>query len=395
MLLPISILLAVTLASAQSPAYGQCGGIGWSGATTCASGSVCTKANDYYSQCIPGSAPQPTPTTSTASPGQTSAPPADGLPFLGGVNLAGYDFTVTTDGSFTPCCSGSAVDPPTNQIGHFASQGVNVFRIPFAWQLMTPSVGGTLDNTFFTRYDRTVQAALNAATKPYVILDVHNYARWNGQIINQGGPTTAQYTSLWSQLAAKYKSNPKIMFGIMNEPHDVPNISSWVSSVQAAVNAIRAAGATSQYILIPGSSWSSAEALPREAGPMLLTVTDPAGGTSKLIFDVHKYLDVDNSGTHTECSTDNVAVFTTLVNFLKSNGNRRAFLSETGAGNTQSCFTALKSQLAYVKANKANLIGYTVWSAGAFDTKYELTVTPNADGSDQPIWVNAVRPNLP
>lgn len=40
----------------------------------------------------------------------------------------------------------------------------------------------------------------------------------------------------------------------MNEPHDVPNISAWVSSVQAVVNAIRAAGATSQYILIPGES---------------------------------------------------------------------------------------------------------------------------------------------
>ena len=71
----------------------------------------------------------------------------------------------------------------------------------------------------------------------------------------------------------------------MNEPHDVPNLQTWAGSVQAAVNAIRAAGATSQFILIPGSSWSSAQALPTEAGPYLLKVTDPAGGTSKLLFD--------------------------------------------------------------------------------------------------------------
>lgn len=32
--------------------YGQCGGNGYSGATTCASGSKCTKQNDYYSQCL-------------------------------------------------------------------------------------------------------------------------------------------------------------------------------------------------------------------------------------------------------------------------------------------------------------------------------------------------------
>ncbi|CCO29552.1 putative endo-beta-1,4-glucanase D OS=Neosartorya fumigata (strain ATCC MYA-4609 / Af293 / CBS 101355 / FGSC A1100) GN=eglD PE=3 SV=1 [Rhizoctonia solani AG-1 IB] len=31
--------------------YGQCGGIGWTGATACVSGSTCTKLNDYYYQC--------------------------------------------------------------------------------------------------------------------------------------------------------------------------------------------------------------------------------------------------------------------------------------------------------------------------------------------------------
>jgi hypothetical protein len=33
-------------------------------------------------------------------------------------------------------------------------------------------------------------------------------------------------------------------------------------------------------------------------------VTDPTtGDTSTLILDVHKYLDSDGSGTHTECTT--------------------------------------------------------------------------------------------
>lgn len=71
----------------------------------------------------------------------------------------------------------------------------------------------------------------------------------------------------------------------MNEPHDIPDLGAWADSVQAAVNAIREAGATSQIILIPGSSFSSAGALPTEAGPFLLKVTDPAGGTDKLLFD--------------------------------------------------------------------------------------------------------------
>ncbi|KAG6810318.1 hypothetical protein H0H92_012432 [Tricholoma furcatifolium] len=32
--------------------YGQCGGIGWTGSTVCASGYTCTVLNDYYYQCL-------------------------------------------------------------------------------------------------------------------------------------------------------------------------------------------------------------------------------------------------------------------------------------------------------------------------------------------------------
>lgn len=133
-----------------------------------------------------------------------------------------------------------------------------------------------------------------------LILLQHNYARWNGEIIAQGGPTNAQFASIWTQLAAKYGSNDRIIFGtepihyfpliidsgegIMNEPHDIPSVSTWVDTVQQTVNAIRAAGATN-YLLLPGSSWSSAQAFPTEAGPLLVKVTDPLGGTSKLVFD--------------------------------------------------------------------------------------------------------------
>ncbi|CAO2650842.1 Nn.00g091390.m01.CDS01 [Neocucurbitaria sp. VM-36] len=38
--------------SAVVKMYYQCGGIGWTGATTCVSGATCVKQNDYYSQCL-------------------------------------------------------------------------------------------------------------------------------------------------------------------------------------------------------------------------------------------------------------------------------------------------------------------------------------------------------
>lgn len=67
--LAVSALLAC--AAAQQTEWGQCGGIGWSGATTCVSGTVCTKLNDYYFQCLPG-----TPSTSATSFSLSSIPPA-------------------------------------------------------------------------------------------------------------------------------------------------------------------------------------------------------------------------------------------------------------------------------------------------------------------------------
>ncbi|THH06716.1 hypothetical protein EW145_g3894 [Phellinidium pouzarii] len=93
-----SLVALVPLVSAQQSVYGQCGGIGWTGATTCVAGSTCTVLNDYYSQCLPGASAPTTssvvvPTTSPSTPsstvsGTSSAPsststPSAGNPFVG------------------------------------------------------------------------------------------------------------------------------------------------------------------------------------------------------------------------------------------------------------------------------------------------------------------------
>jgi len=64
-------LLPITLA--QQVLYGQCGGIGYTGATTCVSGSCCQYTNDWYSQCIPspcsgGTTGSPATTSTSAAP---------------------------------------------------------------------------------------------------------------------------------------------------------------------------------------------------------------------------------------------------------------------------------------------------------------------------------------
>ncbi|KAI0359710.1 hypothetical protein OH77DRAFT_1394940 [Trametes cingulata] len=75
----------IPFALAQSPEWGQCGGIGWTGATTCVSGTVCTVLNPYYSQCLPGSA-APAPTTTPSSPSSPSSTPSSPAPTASGLH---------------------------------------------------------------------------------------------------------------------------------------------------------------------------------------------------------------------------------------------------------------------------------------------------------------------
>lgn len=42
------------IVSADVPVWGQCGGVNYTGQTTCAAGNHCQYQNDFYSQCVPG-----------------------------------------------------------------------------------------------------------------------------------------------------------------------------------------------------------------------------------------------------------------------------------------------------------------------------------------------------
>ncbi|KAG6358511.1 hypothetical protein INS49_014395 [Diaporthe citri] len=307
------------------------------------------------------------------------APTATNQTTYAGINIAGFDFGCGTDGT----CTVDGITVPSTgaaQMQHFyKNDNMNIFRLPVGWQYLTNNVvGGDLDSTNFGKYDGLMQSCLDLGAK--CVIDIHNYARWNGQVIGQGGPTNDKFAALWASLATKYADSPNVIFGIMNEPHDVTT-SAWAETVQAAVTAIRKV-APDHWLLIPGSTYSSAAALPTEAGPDLLKVTNPDGSTKNIFFDVHKYLDSDNSGTHTDCTTNNIDdAFAPLAKWLRSNG-RQAMLTETGGGNTDSCEKYVCEQFAFLNENADVFLGYVGWSAGGFDSTYELYLTPTGTSAD-------------
>jgi endoglucanase len=88
-------------------------------------------------------------------------------------------------------------------MNHFVhNDRLNVFRLPVCWQYLVSNVlGGTLDSNNFGVYDQLVQGCL--ATGAYCVVDIHNYARWNDQIVGQsnGAVTNGDLASVWYQLS--------------------------------------------------------------------------------------------------------------------------------------------------------------------------------------------------
>ncbi|KAI3397090.1 hypothetical protein diail_11233 [Diaporthe ilicicola] len=300
-----------------------------------------------------------------------------------GVAIAGGDFGCQIDGS---CPTGSTQLPlgsnggggdGPGQMQHWTSlsKPLNLFRLPVSWQFLANNqLGGTLDAGNLAKYDKLVQACL--ATGAHCMIDIHNFARWNGGIIGQGGPTDDQFVSLWTQLATKYAAQDRMVFELMNEPHDL-DISVWAATCQKVVTAIRGAGAASQMILLPGTNFDSAATLVSSGSTAaLMNVTNPDGTTDNLLLDIHKYLDEDNSGTHKTCTTDNVDSFTTVADFLRQSG-RKGIVSETGASSDPTCLTDFCSQNSFINQNSDVFMGLVGWAAGSFDTSYILSLTPS------------------
>ncbi|KAK7756471.1 hypothetical protein SLS62_001697 [Diatrype stigma] len=87
----------------------------------------------------------------------------------------------------------------------------------------------------------------------YAIVDPHNFGRYYGEIISD----VEGFGAWWATVAARYADNDLVVFDTNNEYHDMDNTLVYQLN-QAAVDAIRGAGATSQYIFVEGNSWSGA-----------------------------------------------------------------------------------------------------------------------------------------
>jgi len=310
--------------------------------------------------------------------GAPDAPSA--LPFLAGVNLAGAEFGSSLPGTYDK----DYTYPTQAEVDYFVTKGMNVFRLPFRWERLQPSEKGALDSVELGRVDAFVAHA--TARGAHVVLDPHNYARYYGQLVGTEVGDDA-LADLWSKLAAHFKANPKVIFGLMNEPHDMTT-ELWRDDANAAIQAIRAAGATN-LILVPGNGWTGAHGWGQSYygtpnAQVMKSIVDPGNNYA---FEVHQYMDSDSSGTSATCVSGTVGAdrLKDFTAWLQQNG-LRGFLGELGAASNPTCLTALDNMLSHIDANKAQWIGWTYWAAGPWWGSYMFSIEPqgSADAPQMP-----------
>ncbi|MFN8501416.1 cellulase family glycosylhydrolase [Kouleothrix sp.] len=317
--------------------------------------------------------------------GSYTAKAAPSITYVG-VNLAGAEFGVDFDQNKLPGQYGQDYTYPThNEVDYFIGKGMNTFRIPFRWERLQRAPMIAFDKDEQARLDDIVQYATNK--QAFVVLDPHNYARYYDastfKVIGQDWPISA-FIDFWKKLATRYKGNSHIIFGLMNEPHDMPT-DLWLSDANAAISAIRATGAKN-LILVPGNYWSSALNWPYDFGSgsnavSLLNIKDPKNNYA---FEVHQYLNANSNGADGSCvsptiGTERLQAFTS---WLQQYG-KRGFLGEFAGGRNDTCYDALDRMLNYIDANANVWIGWTYWAAGPLWGDYEFTIEPQ-NGIDRP-----------
>ncbi|KAF8750723.1 Cellulase (glycosyl hydrolase family 5) [Rhizoctonia solani] len=241
---------------------------------------------------------------------------------------------------------------------------INTFRVAFLLERMCPLSYGLGSKFNETAILRLLQRAIDYITitkGAYAILDPHNYMRYNNpsqqpttgsvsslqivKLFDIKAATTAQFQAFWNQLANRFKSNEKVIFGIMNEPHDMPTSLVFANN-QAAINGIRATGAK-QLILAPGNDWTGGHSWTghvNASSEYMYKLNDPA---KNLAIEVHEYLDSDYSGTHAECTQPGPSNLAALTAWLKKYG-LKAIVGETGGGQNANCYAQIKEMLNYL-----------------------------------------------
>ncbi|MBN2513120.1 MAG: cellulase family glycosylhydrolase [Sedimentisphaerales bacterium] len=215
--------------------------------------------------------------------------------YMAGINLAGAEF-----GRNIPGVEGRDYGwPKIEELDYWQSKGIRLVRLPFMWERLQPVLNEAFDAGYLAGLEQTVMRM--GRRNMLVILDVHNYARYRGELIGSVAVPTAAFGDLWGRLSTIFEDNPAVYgYGLMNEP----GACDWAAAAQAAIDAIRQKDAATRiYVANDYPAWAAtyatgdlaawAERKMPIGNPNILH--DPS---NLLRWELHVYLDHDASGTY-------------------------------------------------------------------------------------------------
>ena len=142
---------------------------------------------------------------------------------------------------------------------------------------------------------------------------------------------------------------------------------------QAAIDGIRAAGATTQYIFVEGNSYSGAWTW-EEVNDNLSNLTD---SENMIVYEMHQYLDSDGSGTSDTCVSTTIGQerVESATSWLQTNG-KLGIIGEFAGGANSDCLTAITGMLDYMQNNSDVWLGALWWGGGPWWGTYIYSFEP-------------------
>jgi endoglucanase len=316
------------------------------------------------------------------------------LPLVG-TSLSGGEWNVTTYGVNR---GGYHVYPDAHYVAGgydspatFAKAGMTIFRFPIDWENVQPTLGQPFDQAEFEKVTTTVSDL--TALGVTVLIDLHNYGRYDGNTVGSGSVPNSAFADFWSRMAKVYAGNSQVAFDLMNEPHDMPT-EQWASAANAAIAAIRSAGAKN-LVFVEGNGWAGAAGWVQNwygtpDATVMLTITDPA---NNYVFEAHQYLDPQSTGGGDTCDSatigsERVKPFT---DWLRQNG-KRGFLGEFNGGTNATCYAALADLFNHLEANADVYLGWTWWASGPEWGSSLRVLEPGRD--DYASYMQVIQPHL-
>jgi endoglucanase len=232
-----------------------------------------------------------------------------------------------------------------------------------------------------------------------VLLDLHNYAKYNGKKISEGGFTIAQFGDVWDRIAKLVKPQQKYIwgYGLMNEPYvdGAEKVPFW----QAGIDAVRKYDPKTRITV-------SAEALARgEKNPAQFHLKDPARA---LVMEKHFYFDHDASGRYAKTYEEEITRDKPRVNPMVGVERLKQFVevcekynldcligefgAPAGDGVDPRWLEALENSMRYMHEHR---ISSTYWAAGEYWTRRGNSYVIGENGWKTGEHVGEDRPQVP